>query len=284
MIIDGRVRVPRRDNADAPRVEVPKHLHRYQELYGYEDTINNTAEDMLAQMDEAGVDKAVLHAEFEFGDYSTYSSLNNRVAELVRQYPDRFAGVCAVDPRDGQLALQEMDRAVRDLGLRGLNLGPSFLGIAISDRLLYPFYARCSELGIPVSIHIGTHFSATHPLHLGNPVQLDEIACRFPELRIVGMHGGWPWVLEAIAVARRHPNVYLEYGAIAPKYFAVPGSGWEPVLQFANSVLQDQVFFATDWPTFPFVRAIREHSVLPWKPEARSKIFSENITKLYTLP
>lgn len=284
MIIDARVRVPRREDENDPLVEVPKHLERYQPLYRFQETINYTVKDLLSQMDAAQVDKAVLHAEFEWGGYAMYKSLNDRVAALVKRYPSRFVGVASVDPHDGELAMEELNRAVLELGLRGLNLAPSFFGISPNDRLLYPFYARCHELGIPVSIHIGVHFSSIHPLHLGNPLELDEIACRFPGLKIVGLHGGWPWILEAIAVARRHPTVYLEFGAIAPKYFARPGSGWEPVLQFGNSVLQDQILFASDWPNLPHSRFLEEHSQLPWKPEVREKIFNTNVRKLYEFP
>lgn len=279
MIVDARVRMPRRDTRSDPEIEVPRHMERYETLYRFGETVNYTAEDLLQQLDEAGVDRAVVHAEFEFGDYRR---LNDRTAAFVKQDPKRFAGVAGLDPRDGAVAMEELDRAVLELGLRGLNVEPSFFGLSPNDQTLYPFYARCQELDVPVHVHIGVHFSTNYPLHLGKPVELDEVACRFPNLRIVGMHGGWPWVLEAVAVARRHPNVYLEFGAIAPRYFTMPGAGWEPVLQFGNSVLQDQVLFASDWPNIPYPRLLKEYEDLPLKPEVRQKLFSGNVLKLYS--
>lgn len=283
-IIDARVRVTRRDQDSDPRVEVPPHLSRYNQLYGYDETLNVTTEQLISEMDASGVDHAVVHAEWEFGEPGLYRTLNDRVAEMVRQRPDRFTGVCSVDPRDGRQARRELHRALDQLNLRGLNLEPAFVGVPASDALYYPLYAECQERGVPVSIHVGVHFSRAQPLSLGNPVTLDEVACRFPELKLVAMHGGWPWVLEAIAVARRHPTVYLEYAGVAPKYLAVSGSGWEPVMQFCNSVLQDQVLYASDWPIIPFQRYLDEHDALPWKPDVRRKLFEENARRLYELP
>jgi len=289
MLIDFRVRVPLRDSVADPRLKLediydnPKEMMRYQDIYALEEIINTTCDDLLAEMDEAGVDKAVIHAEYESGGYNTYHKLNERVAKIVAKYPDRFVGIAGVDPRDGMLAIRELDWAVKEMGVKGLNLQVPFQGLSATDKRCYPLYAKCVELGIPVAIHVGVHFDIAYPITQNNPVLLDEIACDFPELRIIGLHGGWPWVLELIAVARRHPNVYLEYGAIAPKYLATPRAGWEPIMQFGNSLLQNQVLFGTDWPSLSLKRAVTEFKELPFKEEVKRKIFSENAGKLLGL-
>jgi predicted TIM-barrel fold metal-dependent hydrolase len=79
----------------------------------------------------------------------------------------------------------------------------------------------------PLSIHTSANWTRTRPSDLGHPRHIDQIACEFPDLKILMSHAGYPWVLEACLVAWRHPNVYLELGAHRPKYFAAPGAGWE---------------------------------------------------------
>lgn len=289
MIIDFRVRVPLRNSNGDPKVKIediygnPETMARYVDIYDLDRMINTTLEDLLDDMDEAKVDKAILHAEYESGGYKAYHFLNERVAELVKKYPDKFIGFAGVDPRDGMVAVRELNRAVTELGLKGLNLQVPFQGLQSNDKRCYPLYAKCVELGIPVAVHVGIHFCSAYSFLHNNPVFLDEIACDFPELKIVGLHGGWPWVLELIGVAQRHPNVFIEYGAVAPKYLNMPRAGWEPIMQFGNSLLQNQILFGTDWPTLKMTRAVGEFSELPFKEDIKSNIFYRNTFQLLGL-
>src|SRR3990170_2355411 len=99
MRIDFRVRVPRL--ADEPWAA---NLTRYDDLMNLAERSKAGVEQLLAEMDSAGVDKAVLHAEFESGEYQQY---NNAVADLCRRYADRFVGFGSVDARDGMAAVRE---------------------------------------------------------------------------------------------------------------------------------------------------------------------------------
>ena len=92
-------------------------------------------------------------------------------------------------------------------------------------------------------------------------------------------HGGWPWVPELIAIAWKHRNVYIEIGAISPKYIGLPGSGWEMLLRYGNSLLQDQVLFATDC-MIPVARAVEELRALPLKEEVKRKWLGDNAAHL----
>lgn len=280
MIIDFRVRVPLRDTDADPRVEVPEFMARYNAVLGYEEHVNRPVTALLTEMDDAGIWRAVLQAEYEWGSLDVCRQLNNRCAEIVGRYPDRFVGFATVDPRCGMDAVRELDRAVKGLGLKGLNLQPCFLGLLPTDPLFYPLYAKCVEYDIPVTLHTGINYSATHPMDPDRPIHIDKVACHFPELKIVCSHGGWPWTAEMAAVARKHPNVYIEFGAVAPKYIAMPRAGWDPMFQYANSLLQDQILFATDWPMFPFERAVREFREAGLKPQVLEKLFFRNASRL----
>jgi uncharacterized protein len=256
-IVDVRIKPPWRDLEDDPPVDIPSEYSRYEDVYGFEALLNMPVPALVAEMSHHGIGPSVLQAEQEWGDYRDW---NTRVAEIVASHPDHFAcGFASVDPRDGMAAVREINRAYHELGLRGVSFVPGFLHISPTDALCYPVYAKCVELGIPVGIHTGINFSAHGPIEHGRPLLVDRVACDFPELTIICHHGGWPWPNEAMAVAWKHSNVYLEFGAISPRYQAPgAGGGWGDVVHFIDTVLRHQVLFGTDWPMLRYERALAE--------------------------
>ena len=170
---------------------------------------------------------------------------NESVAALVDRHPDRFIAFVGVDIMRGNSALAELEHWVTERGFRGLSLRPFMIGKPATDRAYFPFYAKCVELGIPLSIHTSANWTRTRPSDLGHPRHVDEVACHFPDLTILMSHAGYPWVLEACLVAWKHPNVYLELGAHRPKYFAAPGAGWEPLLRFGQTTIRDKVVYGS---------------------------------------
>jgi hypothetical protein len=146
---------------------------------------------------------------------------------------------------------------------------------------LYPLYQFCEESGIPVWLHTGINYAPNHSMEPDRPMHLERILLDFPNLKLVACHSGWPWVGELCALARKfYPRLYLEIGGVAPRYIFAQGTGWDPFLQYANSLLQDQILFGTDWPIIPFDRAINEIHEAPLKEAVKSKILYENGWKL----
>ncbi len=283
-IIDFRVRVPHRDTDEDPLIEVEGFMKAYGERsrLNIEEGYNVTSKQLIREMDEAGVTKAVLHAEYEFENPKI---LNDRVAKMIEKYPNRFIGFASVDPRDGIIpAVHELKRTIEDLHLKGLNLQPFVYSMYPNDRKLYPLYAKCVEFDIPLAIHCGINYSPLHTMNFDRPIYLDEVLCDFPDLKLIALHAGWPWVGELIAIMRKHPNAYLEFGGIAPKYIGMGAkAGWDPLLQFANSLLQDRVLFGTDWPIISFKRVVEEFKQLPLKEEVKEKILYKNAMQLLGL-
>lgn len=238
-------------------------------------TLANLEDEMIA----AGIDRAIVHAEYEFGDPADV--MNDAVAQLVEKHPGRFSGYGTISMEHFRpmRAVQQVKR-VAELGLIGVNFQPSFFGMPIDDRTCYPVYAKAAELGLPVAVHTGINYSVVHPIKNDHPLMVDQVACDFPELTIIACHAGWPWVPEMVAVARKHPNVLMDFGGLAPKYIGAPGSGWEVMYRFMNSLIADQVLFATDWPVFPMDRAIREWKALGLKPHVLSAALGDNAERL----
>lgn len=279
-VIDARVRLPlERWPAGARALPPEEYRTRYDAVLDLTATRERTVADLLADLAEAGVDHAIAHAEYEFGDH--VDGGNEGVAALVAEYPERFTGFGTVSMERYRVlrAVRQVQR-VADLGLVGVNVQPSFFGVAIDERALYPVYAKAAELGLAVAVHTGINYSTVHPIRNDHPLQLDQVACDLPELVLIACHGGWPWVAEMVAVARKHPQVLMDFGGLAPRYLGEPGSGWEVLHRFANSLLADQVMFATDWPVFGMRRAVTEWRALGLKPDVLDKALGGNAERL----
>lgn len=277
-IIDARVRLPRQF---WPEIEVPKALsNQYDAVLGTETTKTKSFDDLLVEMDETGVSRAVLHAEFEAGDPA--DAMNDAIATIVREQEGRFLGVGGVslEPVRIRRLISQVDWC-HDAGFVGVGLQPAFFGMSINDRRLYPLYARAEQLGLIVFLHTGVNYSRIHPMRHDHPLLLDDVACDFPELIIVACHAGWPWVAEMAAVARKHPTVFLEFGGLAPKYLAGEGTGWEVMFRFMNSLLSDQILYGTDWPVMGMERAVREWRELGLKEAVLRKALFDNAVRLF---
>jgi uncharacterized protein len=279
-IIDFRVKLPPRNSADEPQPAVPDEYLHYDEVYeGFLENLDLTYEDWAREAEAHGVGRGVMQAEVEWADPA---GLNDRLAKLVREHPEQLAaGLATVDPRKPMEAVREVDRAIHELGLQGIAFEPGFLGISPVDPRCYPVYARCAQLGVPVGLHTGINFSSHGPLEFERPVLIDRIACDFPELTLICHHGGWPWPHEAAAVAWKHKNVYLEFGAIAPRYMAPgAGGGWGDIAHLMDTVLREQVLFGCDWPMLRYERALEEIDMLELRPESRAAYLGGNARRL----
>jgi len=278
-IIDFRVRVP---EALRPQVEIPvENKQQYDAVLnvGSKLEASQTVTDLLTQMDNAGIDHAVVHAEYEVGDQA--DSLNRVVADLVTQYPDRFSGIGTISMSGFSIkkALRQINQCA-EMGLLGLSIEPAFFGMHLNEKKLYPIYAKAMEKNLLVALHTGINYTTNQPMAGENPILLDEIACDFPDLTIVASHGGWPWISEMVAVARKHPQIYIEFGGLAPKYIGSQGTGWEVMYRFMNSVLKDQILYGTDWPTMDHQRTVKEWEAIELKLEVRKALMVGNARKL----
>ena len=139
--------------------------------------------------------------------------VNDQTAEIVRAYPPKLIGFLSVHPRDPEM-LDEMDRAVNGLGLRGIKLGPNYQNFDPVGDDAFRLYARAQELRLPILFHQGTSPVRFADLDYAHPRHIDRIATRFPELRIVIAHMAHPWQTDCIAVIRKHPNVWSDVSAL----------------------------------------------------------------------
>ncbi|MGD1056396.1 MAG: amidohydrolase family protein [Solirubrobacteraceae bacterium] len=278
-VIDIRIKVPVRNDQNDPGVEMPPEYSRYGEIYHNGGAANATLEELLEEKRRCGIGGSVLQAEHEFGEPAQW---NDRVAELMAAHPEEFiCGWGLVNPTHNMAAVREIERCYHELGLRGIIFEPGFLDISPTDARCYPIYAKCIELGIPVGLHSGVNFSSHGPLIHERPVLIDQVACHFPELTLIAHHGGWPWPHEMAAVAWKHRNVYLEFGAIAPGYMRPgAGGGWGDIVHLMDTVLREKILFGTDWPMLHYDRALVEIDELELREASREAYLHGNAERL----
>jgi len=206
-----------------------------------------------------GVDRAVVLA-FD-APAAGFVVPNDYVAAYVARDPARLIGFGSVDPSSPG-ALEELERMKGDLSLAGCKLGPIYQNV---DPLGPQFLRVCEaleRLELPMLIHQGTTFARAGSLLQARPILLDEIALRFPELRIVIAHLGHPWFEEAIAVIRRHPHVYADVSALVGRRWLLYGA----LIQAIEYRVEHKLLFGTDFPFFTARQTIDGLRSLAGKP------------------
>ena len=192
----------------------------------------------VAALDQGKVDRALISA-WEAPGKTMIS--NDEVASFVNEAPNRLIGVGSVDIANPVKAVREVRRCVEELGFKAIRVLPWLWKLPPTDRLFYPIYTACVELGIPFCTQIG-HTGPLMPSEPGRPIYLDQVALDFPELKIVGGHIGYPWTDEAIAVATKHEHVYIDTSAYTVNRYP-------PVLvDFMKHHGRHKVLFGSNYP------------------------------------
>jgi len=236
-------------------------------------------EALIAAMDAAGVQTA-LATDLLAWSYVRQTrfamDMTERIADLSKRFPGRILGLADYDPRNIRQSLEKLDRDINWHGFVGVYVHIYGYDIGLDHRKMYPLYARCEELGVPVSMQVG-HVLEAMPSEHGRPMQLDRIACDFPDLVIIGTHTGYPWVDEMLAVANKWPNVYVNIAAWLPKYF---GPNLTQFLRGRST--HKKVIFGTnglDWS-----RYLQEFEKLDIPEERARAILWENAQGVYNFP
>ena len=212
------------------------------DFYGRQD-LSVSLEDTVSHLRACGVEGALMaNVDASFRWKTRFS--NEQMVETVAPYRGFFKLFASVDPRYGKSAVAELRRAFSELGCEGFKVHPSYQEVYPNDRdLMYPLYDLCVEFNAPVLFHTGSTRLYPAPIKYSQPVRLDEVAIDFPEMRIIMAHWGWPWVDEALAIAWRNKNIYVDLSGHLPRH--LPPIVWH-YMQLSD--LQDRFFFGSDYP------------------------------------
>lgn len=209
---------------------------------------------------------------------------NDALAAACRAHPDRFVGFAGIDPWKGELAVRELERCVRELGLKGAKFHPGRQRFHPDDRRFYPLFETAAALHAPVLFHTGMMAAGAGTpggrgllLDWTRPIYLDQLAADFPSLTIVAAHPSWPWADEALAIARHKSNVFLDLSGYSPKYLP------PQYVQLANTLLQDQVLFGSDYPFILPDRWLADFEAAGFRPQVHEKILLLNARRVLGL-
>ncbi|HEX8803651.1 MAG TPA: amidohydrolase family protein [Acidimicrobiales bacterium] len=221
----------------------------------------------LHEMDAWGVEKGLVGVHGEPGE------------RAVRQHPDRFVPSISADPNEGMDAVRAITRAYETWGIRAVGMFPSgtFPQVAINDKRMYPIYAKCCELDIPVFVCAGVpgprlKFAPQH-------VELiDEVCFDFPELVFVTRHGCEPWTDLAVKLMLKWPNLHYSTSAFAPKYYP------RAIVDYANTRGADKVLYAGYFPMgLSLERIMTEMPGVGFKDEVWPKFLRTNAERVLGL-
>ncbi|MES2895905.1 MAG: amidohydrolase family protein [Pseudomonadota bacterium] len=233
---------------------------------------------VIAMLDEAGVERACI------GNAGRRAG-NDDVARFAAEYPDRLVPWFRIWGEEGEAGVAALEHGVRELGVKGFEVSSYREGRYINDPAYWPFLAKCVELGIPARITAGLHLLSDRPYDYAHPRYLDEVAVRFPELKIVAGLSGWPWVAETCAIASRHQHLYIDFACRRVKHMLAPGAGYEALIYYGARNLQDKVIFGSGWGThmIPLAQLVAETAELPLKDSVRAKWMGGNAARVLGL-
>ena len=228
----------------------------------------------IAAMDAAGVDKGLICSW-----QNAYEVLisNEEVAAFVDQYPDRFIGIASAPMHKPVQAVKELKHWVNNHGFKGLRIVQWLWNLPPTHAYYYPLFVACVELDIPVCLQVG-HTGPLMPSEVGRPIPyIDQIALDFPDLKIVCGHIGYPWTTEMIAVATKHPNVYIDTSAYTAKRYP------KELVQYMKSHGQNKVLFGTNYPMITPAKCLAGFQNLNVEEAVAQKFLYQNAKKVFKL-
>ena len=225
---------------------------------------------LLDEMDEQGVRKAIL--------MNSLSKPSTTVAKFVEAHPDRFSmSIGGFNLLRPVAHLRELTAMVADLPVSYASVGPSFWGdgqYPPSDAVYYPLYAKCAELDLPLCVNTGIP-GPPLPGEVQNPIHLDRVCVRFPELKLCMIHGADPWWEVAIRLLIKYPNLRLMTSVWSPKRLP------ESLLHFMRTRGQNKVIFGSDWPVLAQRRLIPEAEALDLPEQVLDNYLYDNAQEFF---
>lgn len=224
----------------------------------------------VAQMDRFGIERALV-GFFE----------GSKGADAARRkYPHRFLFDYHVNPNLGMQEVRALRRAHKDYGIHAASFFPCGNNpqVPINDKKMYPLYATCVDLGLPIFVNAGVPGPRV-PMAAQSVELIDEVCWFFPELKFVMRHGAEPWEDLAVKLMLKWPNLFYSTSAFTPKHYP------QAIIDYANTRGAHKVMYAGYWPMgLSLEKIFGELAAVPFKDEVWPKFLRENALALFNLP
>lgn len=275
-----------------PSVCVDAHVHlsrwwRDLRRTAYRPDLDYSVEGLLREMDRAGVDYALAIQLFEA---PTPQALAEGRAAFAAS-GGRLVAVATVDPLRGAGAVRAaVTQLEKERSVVAIKLFPGYRPFYPHDRRLDPVYEAAARRRLPVLVHQGDTLDGQGLVKFARPLEIDEVAARFREVRFVLCHLGNPWIDEAAEMIYKNSNVFADTsGLLGP-----PGAPYfdRSVALVARRVhdaivstgLPERFLYGSDWPLEELSTAVSLVRRLRLSAEHRDAILGGNAQKLFGLP
>jgi hypothetical protein len=232
----------------------------------YKDAVDPLAV-TLGEMDHWGIEKGLVGVGGKVGE------------RALRDHADRFIPSSNIDPNGGMEAIRTLVREHETWGTRAVGIFPAGCTppVPINDKKMYPVYAKCVELGIPVFVCAGVP-GPRLPFAPQRVELIDEVMYDFPELVFVTRHGCEPWTDLAVKLMVKWPNLYFSTSAFAPRYYP------QAIIDYANTRGADRVIYAGYFPMgLSLERIFTELPAVGFKDEVWPKFLRHNAARVLGL-
>lgn len=275
----------------APRVDTHLHLSEWWPDLAHtahRPDLDFTPRGLLAEMDASEIDYGLVIQLYE-------SPSAHRALVESRTIFDASGGrlrpVVTVDPTQGAetianaIALWEAEPH-----LAGIKLFPGYLSFYPHDPRLAPLYEFARRRGLPVLVHQGDTLDRKGLVKFARPIELDEVAVRYPDVTFVLCHFGNPWVEEAAEIVYKNENVYADTSGLlahpsAPYFERMIEQCRRRILQAIVSIgSADRILYGSDWPLEELRIAVGLVEGFDLPAADRERILGRNAVRLFGLP
>jgi uncharacterized protein len=232
-------------------VDVHSHFFRYPDHFSNNFVAQarrarNQEIDLTVRWDEYQARARTCDKTIVFGGKAKLAGLwvpDREVAAYVRDHADKAIGFLSLDPTQPGWQ-DELHQGHQDLRLRGIKLLSMYAGFYPNDRKLDYLWEYATRHNLPVLLHTGTTFVSQAPLDCTIPRHLDDVAIRFPQVKIIMAHLSHPYEGECVVVIRKHPNVYADCSALHYRPFQL----YHSLMLVQEYGVWDKVLFGSDYP------------------------------------
>lgn len=239
-------------------------------------------------MKEGGISKSIVLVDIEKNSLSV-----EKLISLLKNEKDILlvggAKITGISDKD----IKKFRELLLNKKIIGIKLYPGYEEFYPNDQRCNKIYDLCEEFNVPAIFHSGVTLGTGLGIKYSKPEHIDEVAVKRPNLKIVIAHMGNPWVNDAMVIAERNKNVYLDISGLVPRSF---DSYWKKyyeaeiikVLKWCSG--ENKLIFGTDWPfweesmyltlTKEYIRFVKSLKI---SLEDKEKIFSLNARKVFNI-
>ena len=202
---------------------------------------------------------------------------NPDCARALEEHPDRFVTCVEIDPNETMPTIAKIRESVARFPVRAVSTFPSGYKVPLNDKKMYPIYATCVELDLPIFVCVGIP-GPRIPFAPQHVELIDEVMYDFPDLTFVMRHGAQPWTELAMKLMLKWPNLYYSTSAFAPKHYD------KVIIDYANTRGADKIIYAGYFPAgLSYERIFNDMDNVGFKDEVWPKFLRENALKVLKL-